>query len=101
MYPTGTIKLTWIDPSDYTILESKMFRKIDLMKAVEEAKTKPGFMIFELLKTKNDEYTWKLLPYGEYKRFTRSMKLNDSILFKLGVLIFIGFGIYGITKSLK
>ena len=28
-YELGTIKLTWINPSEYTILESKMFDSVD------------------------------------------------------------------------
>lgn len=97
MYEIGTLKLTWINPSDYSILESKMFAKKDLNKALEEAKTKKQWMIFELSKTQNDEYTWKLLPYGESKRFVRIMKWKDSPLYTLSIIAGIsavGFLIY-------
>jgi hypothetical protein len=90
MYEVGTLKLTWISPEDYSILESKMFAKKDLSKALEEAKSKNKWMIFELIKTQNDEYTWKLLPYGESERFVRIMKFKDSPLYTLSIIAGIG-----------
>ena len=90
MYAIGTLKLTWINPEDYSILESKMFEKKDLNLALEEAKTKKQWMIFELIKTQNDNYTWKLLPYGESQRFVRIMKWKDSPLSTLSIVAGLG-----------
>lgn len=101
MYEVGTLKLTWIDPKDYTILDSKMFNKNDLKGALQESKNKPSFMLFELVNTKNDSYRWKLLPYGESDRFVRSMKLNNSVWMPFVSIAFIGFAAYGIYKTIK
>lgn len=90
MYAIGTLKLTWINPEDYSILESKMFEKKDLNMALEESKTKKQWMIFELIKTQNDNYTWKLLPYGESERFVRIMKWKDSPLYPLSIVAGLG-----------
>jgi hypothetical protein len=83
MYEVGTIKLTWIDPSNYSILKSKMFRKDKLNEAVAEGEKLGRFMLFSLEKTSNHNYTWKLLPYGQSKDFVRSMKFRDSLLAKV------------------
>lgn len=100
MYQSGTLKLTWIDPKDYTILKSMMFKKGDLQKALEAAKPMGNdFMLFELVETKNDAYTWKLLPYGDAKRFVSTMKVYDSFLFKPLLIVGISFAIYGLYKA--
>ena len=82
MYPLGTIKVTWIKKDDFTILNSQMFKKQDLQSAIkfaENVSENKDFMIFEL-QSKNDKdgYTWKLLPYGDYKRFIITMENADS-----------------------
>jgi hypothetical protein len=100
MYETGTLKLTWIDPKDYTVLNSVMFKKNELSKALEYAKRfGSDFMLFELIQTKNDAYSWKLLPYGDAKRFVSTMKVYDNILFKPVVLVALSFAIYGVYKA--
>lgn len=101
MYAIGTLKLTWINPEDYSILESKMFEKKDLNLALEEAKTKKQWMIFELIKTQNDNYTWKLLPYGESQRFVRIMKWKDSPLSTLSIVVGLGAIGFLIWKAYK
>ena len=105
MYPIGTIKVTWIKKEDFTILNSQMFKKQDLQKAIDFAKNVSqgkDFMIFELVETnKNDGYTWKLLPYGDYKRFVRTMQNADSAIFKGIVLIGIGLAVFGLLNLVK
>lgn len=102
MYESGTLKLTWIDPKDYSILKSTMFKKGELQKALEVAKPLGSkFMLFELIETKNDSYSWKLLPYGDSRRFLTTMKLHDNILFKPMIILGISFAIYGIYKVIK
>ena len=83
LYKLGTIKLTWINPSEYTILESKMFDSVD--EALQNIPTnikKNEYMIFELIKTDGTAYEWKLLPYGNHNDFVRSMQFrNNKILY--------------------
>lgn len=82
-YKLGTIKLTWINPSDYTILESKMFDSVDeALKNLPSNIKKEDFMIFKLNKTDGTAYEWKLLPYGNHSEFIRSMEFrNNKFLF--------------------
>ena len=102
MYRIGTLKLTWIDSKDYTILKSIMFKKDELNKALEYAKQfNNNFMLFELTETKNDSYTWKLLPYGDSRRFLTTMKLHDNLLFKPLIILGSLLAIYGAYKVFK
>jgi len=101
MYEIGTLKLTWINPKDYTILESKMYKKEDLSQALKDAEKKPDWMIFQLTKTQNDEYQWKLMPYGEANRFVRSMELSKSVLIPYVGIAIIGLAGYGLYKLFK
>lgn len=78
MYKIGTLKLTWINPEDFTILESQMYDSNELEKALRDSESKPDWMLFQLVSTKDDGYQWKLLPYGTYKSFIRSMKWRKS-----------------------
>jgi hypothetical protein len=93
LYGSGTIKLTWINPNNYSILESKMFPKENLQQALEESKGKNKWMIFELKSTSGDQYSWSLLPYGEAKSFVRTMQFRDSIWYPL----LIGAGILSVV----
>jgi hypothetical protein len=101
MYEVGTIKLTWINPSDFTILESRMYKKEDLKKALEDAKSKPDFMLFTLLSVNGDEYRWKLLPYGEADRFVRSMQLSKSAFIPYLGIATLGLALYGAYKLIN
>lgn len=82
-YKIGTIKLTWISPSDFTILKSKMFDSVDeALKNIPTGINKEDFMIFKLIKTDGTAYEWKLLPYGNHNDFVRSMQFrNNKILY--------------------
>jgi hypothetical protein len=78
-YKIGTIKLTWISPSDFTILESKMFDSVDeALKNIPKGINKEDFMIFKLIKTDGTAYEWKLLPYGNHSEFIRSMEFRNN-----------------------
>ncbi len=94
MYPLGTIKLTWINPNDFSVLESQMYdpKRLDL--ALADAKGKPDWMIFQLTSTTNDAYTWKLLPYGTYKSFIRSMQFRNSVWYSMLLAGGIALGVY-------
>lgn len=93
-YPVGTLKLTWINPNDYTILDSMMFKSEQLDKALIEADKKKDWMIFQLTWTKNDSYSWKLLPYGTADEFVRSMKIKDSLIIPYIAIAGAGLFIY-------
>ena len=103
MYPIGTLKVTWVLGPEYTTLNSQMFKKQDLDKAIEYGKNMGGkdFMIFELAENKGDSYSWKLLPYGDAKKFVSSMKNQDSAIFKGIVLVGAGLAVYGLLNLLS
>ena len=103
MYEVGTIKLTWISPQDYSLLESKMFPKgaiAEMLNYVNRYDLKK-YMAFELVKTSNDEYEWRLLPYGQADMFLFHMKAQDSIIAWGIFAVVIGFSIYGMAKAYK
>jgi len=98
-YKVGTIKLTWINPNDYTLLESKMFDSVS--EALDNVPTnikENEFMLFELIKTDGEAYEWKLLPYGVSKRFVRSMEFKDNKLMYYGSM---ALGVFGAVYLLK
>ena len=98
-YKIGTIKLTWIDPKDYTILESKMFNSVDeALKNIPSEVKENEFLIFELIKTDGNSYEWKLLPYGIHKRFVQGMEFRDNKLYYYGSM---GLGVLGAFYLLK
>jgi hypothetical protein len=98
-YKLGTIKLTWINPSDYTILESKMFDSVDeALKNLPSNIKKEDFMILKLIKTDGTAYEWKLLPYGNHSDFVRSMEFRDNKLYYYGSM---GLGVLGAVYLLK
>ena len=98
-YKIGTIKLTWINPKDYTILESEMYDSVQ--KALMDIPSNlqgNKFMLFELIQTDGKAYQWKLLPYGLYKQFVKGMKFRDNKLLYYGSM---GLGILGAFYLLK
>jgi hypothetical protein len=101
MYKLGTLKLTWISPNDFTILESQMYDSDELEKALREAESKPDWMLFQLMSTKDDGYQWKLLPYGTYKSFVRSMKWRKSDWTPFILIAGIGLGAYLILDKIS
>lgn len=96
-YSKGTIKLTWIDPKNYEILNSAMFETIDgaLSKV---PKNNENWMIFRLESTDGVNYTWKLLPYGQYKEYISGMKFRDSPVLYYGSLALMIFGAYSFLR---
>ena len=83
-YKKGTIKLTWIDPDNYKILNGKMFDSVDEA-LINIPKSKgDNWLIFKLIKTDGKEYNWELLPYGKYKGYENGMKLRDNKLLYYG-----------------
>ena len=105
MYPIGTLKVTWINKEDFTILRSQMFKKENIDQAVDFGKKMSGgkdFMIFQLTETPSkDAYVWKLLPFGDSKRFINTMQNSESIIFKGFILLGVGLAIYGLLTFFK
>jgi hypothetical protein len=101
MYPIGTLKLTWINSNDYTVLDSMMFKPEELDKALNEADKKKDWMIFQLTWNKDDAYSWKLLPYGTADEFVRSMKIKDSLLIPYLAIAGAGLFIYLILDKIS
>lgn len=101
MYEIGTIKVTWIYKDNFMVLNSKMFKKNELEKALAFAKglnVGKDFMIFELMETKNDAYKWKLLPYGDADKFVKSMEYQNSRFLQGLVGLGLILAIYGTYK---
>jgi hypothetical protein len=98
-YKLGTIKLTWIDPNDYTILESKMFDSVEeALKNIPTNIKKNQYMIFKLVKSDGVAYEWKLFPYGIHNDFVSGMKCRDNKLYYYGSM---GLGVLGAVYLLK
>ena len=98
-YKIGTIKLTWINPTDYTILQSKMFDSVDeAIQNIPSNIKKNEYMIFKLIKTDGTAYQWKLLPYGIHSDFVMGMKFRDNKLYYYGSM---GLGIIGAICIIK
>lgn len=72
VFEKGTIKIVWIDKNIKQI-HSKMFDKLD--EAIKFSKDKKDFLIFKLLKQQNlEDFSWEILPYGQYKLYEMLMK---------------------------
>lgn len=98
-YKLGTLKLTWINPNDYTILESKMFDSVEeALKNIPANIKKNQYMIFKLVKSDGVAYEWKLLPYGIHNDFVSGMQFRDNKLYYYGSM---GLGVLGAFYLLK
>jgi hypothetical protein len=100
-YKAGTIKLTWIDPRDYSILNGQMFDSLD--QALDSAKTRnlgENWLVFQLRQTDGNRYEWDLLPYGKHKGYIQGMKLRDNPVLKFAVIALMAYGAYSLIKTL-
>lgn len=71
-YEKGTIKVVWVENNIHEI-HSRMFE--DEKEAAQFAKDKHEYVIFSLIKQNNMEtFSWKLLPYGNYKIYVMLMR---------------------------
>ena len=101
-YKEGTIKLTWINPSDYTILHSRMFGDLDsALKAAESSNLGENWLVFELTNTDGVQYAWKVLPHGKHKGYVNGMKLRDNLLLKYGAIALMFLGTLYIYKLIN
>jgi len=96
----GVIKKTWIDPSDYTLLKSKMFTNLQDAKSYEADSKGDNYLYFQLSSYTRGGliYTWKLLPYGKHTEYVNGMKLKDNPLAKYGIPILALIGVFSLGK---
>jgi len=97
----GSIKLAWLD-SDKTdgVLHSQTFDTIaDALKNAN--KEKKNWVIFKLVNENNNESSWELLPYGDYRNYRRAVNVTSNFLVKTGAIILSSLGIYFILTKLK
>lgn len=100
LYKNGTIKLTWINPSDYTILESKMFSSVNEALANIPASRGNNWLLFKLVQSDGTQYKWKLLQYGKWKGYVSGMKFRDNPILKYGSIALIIYGAYSLYKMM-
>lgn len=98
-YNEGTIKLTWIDPNDYMILNSKMFNSVqEALRNLPKGIDPQNFLIFKLIKTDGNYYEWQLLDYGRSKEYVSGMKFKDNKFLYYGTIALVTLGILHIGK---
>lgn len=98
-YDSGTIKLTWIDPKDYKTLHSEMFNSVDeALNNLPEDSLGNNWLIFELVKRDEDNYEWKVLPYGKHKGYISGMKWRDNKILYYGSIVLAIYGGYSVIK---
>jgi hypothetical protein len=105
MYPIGTLKLTWINPIDYTLLNSKMYAADNIAEALKDGEIQKAnggnYMVMQLVSKNKDEYSWKLLPYGTYQEFLTGMQIRDSLFVKVTALAVVSLAVYGTYKLVR
>jgi len=97
-YGKGTIKLTWVDKNDNSILHSQMYDSIE--EALKNTYDKKNWLIFKLKQSSNNAYDWELLPYGKNKSYLRGMYISDSPFLKLLIFGLAATGAYFICKKI-
>lgn len=99
-YSPGTIKLTWIDPNNYKILNSQMFGSVqDALNNTDQIESLGNnWLIFELVQTDGQKYQWKVLPYGKHKGYVNGMKLRDNLFLRYGSILLMVLGAYMLYK---
>jgi len=98
-YEIGTIKLTWIDPHTYELLNGQMFDTVD--QALATAKTKKlgqNWLVFELVRTDGNRYEWKVLPYGKHRGYISGMKFRDNLVLRFMAIALMCYGAYCLGK---
>jgi len=101
-YPVGTIKLTWIDPEDYSLLNGQMFDSIeDAEKFANENEIGSNWLIFKLVTTNGNRYEWKVLPYGKQDTYKNAVQLFNSKIIKFLIVAVVLLGSYYVVTSLR
>ena len=97
MYNKGTIKVAWFKNQNYNLLYSKMFNNLE--DALSFAAKIKDFMIMELVESVEDEYKWKLLPYGNYQQYNYGMKIVKNKPILMGLTFLACFGLYKLINK--
>lgn len=98
-YKVGKIKLTWINPQDYKVLESKMFdTQEEALKNLPSNIEPNNYLLFKLISRDGDFYKWELLDGGRSKEYISGMKFRDNKLLYYGTM---GLGVLGIIFIFK
>ncbi len=81
----GTIKVVWLG-DEVNKIYSEMFD--DIESAEEFGTSKGDYLIFKLLKHKEfREYSWEVLPYGNYKLYKNAMELYKKHRGKIALIL--------------
>lgn len=100
-YKEGTIKLTWINPHDYSMLHSSMHNSVkDALNSLPQNVEPENFLLFKLIKTDGNYYEWELLPFGRSKEYINGMKLRDNKFLYYGTVSLIILGVLHLGKLL-
>ena len=98
-YQEGTVKLTWINPKNYTELNSKMF---DSRQQAESWAQQNGlgkdYLLFNLAQTDGSQYKWDLMEGGESKNFVQGMKIRDNKFLMASIVVGCAFGAFYLGK---
>ena len=101
-YSVGTIKLTWIDPTNYKVLNSQMFNTLsDALASLKGRKLSNNWLIFKLVSTDGVRYKWELLPYGKHRGYLWGMKLRDNPILRYGSIALFLYGCYNFYLLMK
>lgn len=104
-YNTGTIKLTWISPSNYDVLKSEMFDDLETaLKAAAKSDLGNNWLVFRLSNTDGKKYEWELLPYGKHKGYKTGMQYRDNLLLRgaaAGLMLLGGIYLFKILTTEK
>jgi hypothetical protein len=74
----------------------KVFQSLMLYRRLP--KNNENWMIFKLEQTDGVNYSWKLLPYGQYKEYISGMKFRDNKILYYGALALTIYGAYSVLK---
>lgn len=98
-YQEGTIKLTWIDPNDYSVLHSEMFDSVsDALRNLPKGISPENFLLFRLVNTDGKSYEWELLKYGRSKEYLSGMKFRDNKVLYYSTVALIILGVLHLGK---
>lgn len=95
----GTIKLAWLD-NDKTdsVLHSETYNTIqDALKSVTKDKKK--WFIFKSID--GNDSSWEILPYGNWKDYSRGVNITSNFLVKTTVVVLSALGAYFIFTKVK
>ena len=98
-YIVKDYKLTWLNPLEPYKLNSKFFdSEVDavLWLNLEQNKyiRKQGYMILQMKEYNDGQYTWKVLPYGDYKGYKYGMLVDYYKWEILIIFAIIGYYLY-------